>query len=154
MVKYLSSFIDKYQHALSAGKTTAHSSELTPNVSLFPELNSDTKLPSTWTFNGKIILVTEEHCVSSCLDFVEFVKAIPGVVHVGQTTDADTAYTTIAGMRETSFKENVFYMVPIVKHLDRRRQNNIPYTPDIAYEGDINDTAALEKRILEIAKSH
>ncbi len=47
-------------------------------------------------FTGKLIVVTDAYCVSACLDFIDLVKSVPGALHVGETTSADTVYLDVA----------------------------------------------------------
>jgi hypothetical protein len=46
-------------------------------------------------FRGQIGLVTDSRCFSACLDFADLVRAVPGSVHLGETTSADAVYIDI-----------------------------------------------------------
>jgi hypothetical protein len=46
-------------------------------------------------FHGQIIYLTDNVCVSACLDFSDMVLALPRVTHVGPPTSADTTYMEV-----------------------------------------------------------
>lgn len=43
-------------------------------------------------FKGRMAVLTDGDCAGACLDFVDAVKRVPGSVHTGQTTRADSLY--------------------------------------------------------------
>jgi hypothetical protein len=106
------------------------------------------------SFQGKLILITDSYCNSACLDFVDEVMSLPGVLHVGSTTNADTRYMDV-GM--AALPSGAKLWIPLKVWIGRRRQDNVPYVPQITYHQDINDTEALQawvlQSILPIAKN-
>lgn len=101
-----------------------------------------------------IVLITDMYCISACLDFIDLVKQYPDVLHLGQATDSDTAYTEIIELRKQSNSDRIYYRVPVKKWEKRLRDDNQPYIPDVIYKDDINDTKALRTWVLEQAAEH
>lgn len=100
-------------------------------------------------FNGKIIAIVDKGCGSACLDFLDGLKALhPNVTLVGETTGADTAYMELRTVRLPSNQGNFGF--PIKVYRNRPRGHNAPYVPDVEFVGDLRDTAALQKFILNI----
>lgn len=79
-------------------------------------------------FDAKIALLTDSECVSACLDFADIVLKVPGVVHVGQTTGADSVY--MVGSRSTMPSGNRLVM-PVKVWRNRTRGNNEALVPDV-----------------------
>jgi hypothetical protein len=147
-VQYLESFQLRLKQALDAGEKTLYQSE-TPNKSEAISPPND-----EWESNINIVLITDKICVSACLDFVDMVKLVPNLLHLGEPTNADTAYTQIADMQSMYLEETYNFMVPVKKWNKRLRENNQPYIPDVIYEGDMNDDKTLEQWVLAQAEQH
>ena len=79
-------------------------------------------------FDAKIALLTDSACVSACLDFADVVLQVPGVIHMGQTTDADSVYMVAAPSRMPSGNRLV---MPVKVWRNRVRGNNEPLVPDV-----------------------
>ncbi|ALI03465.1 peptidase [Pseudomonas sp. FW306-02-F02-AA] len=97
-------------------------------------------------FKGKLALVTDSFCASACLDFADIVLAIPGTVHLGLPTSADTQYIDIGSQ---SLPSGAQFWLPLKVWRDRARGNNQSYDPSFIFDGDINDTAAVQKWVLD-----
>jgi hypothetical protein len=97
-------------------------------------------------FKGKLALVTDSFCASACLDFADVVLAVPGVVHLGLPTSADTLYIDIGAQTLPSGAE---FWLPLKVWRGRTRGNNQSYDPQFVFNGDINDTAAVQKWVLD-----
>ncbi|MGO4310082.1 S41 family peptidase [Pseudomonas sp. KB_15] len=100
----------------------------------------------TQGFKGKLALVTDSFCASACLDFADVVLAVPGVVHLGLPTSADTLYIDIGAQTLPSGAE---FWLPLKVWRGRARGNNQSYDPQFVFDGDINDTAAVQKWVLD-----
>lgn len=91
---------------------------------------------------ARIALVTQSGCASSCLDFADYALSMPGTVHLGETTGADTVYMDVrplalpSGLGRFSMAQKVYR--------GRVRAHNAAYVPHIPYPGAIHDTAALQ----------
>jgi len=147
-VKYLENFQVRLKQALDAGEQTLYQSETPEDSNAIPPPNDE------WESNIKIVLITDKTCVSACLDFVDMVKLVPNLLHLGEPTNADTAYTTVAHMQSKYLEETYNFMVPVKKWNKRLREHNKPYVPDVAYEGDMNDDAALQQWVFAQADEH
>jgi hypothetical protein len=96
-------------------------------------------------FQGKVVLLTDAHCASACLDFADLVRSVPGSIHIGQTTSADSLYI-----------ESGAFALPSGNHLrmslkvwrNRIRGNNQPLTPDIPLSVDMDDDQAVYTAVL------
>ena len=97
-------------------------------------------------FAGKLVLVTDSGCASACLDFVDSVLRIPEVVHVGSVTSGDTPYLDITPV---PLSDTVKMWVPLKVWKNRKRGDNEPYVPKFTFEGDLNDTAAVQAWVLD-----
>ena len=97
--------------------------------------------------HARPVLLTDSACGSACLDFADVVLRLPGAVHFGAETGADTIYidnravTLPSGLGLFGFSMKV--------HRGRPRGHNESYKPKFAWPGDMNDTAAIEKWIAE-----
>lgn len=97
-------------------------------------------------FKGKLALVTDSFCASACLDFADLVLAVPGAIHLGLPTSADTLYIDIGSQ---SLPSGAHFWLPLKVWRDRTRGNNQNYDPQFVFDGDINDTAALKKWVID-----
>jgi hypothetical protein len=97
---------------------------------------------------GRLILLTDSVCFSSCLTVTEDFRAL-GALHVGQTTDADTRYSEV---REILLPSGLstFSTLQAVSMNATPRQG--PFVPAVAYDGDIGDTPAVETWIQGLAR--
>lgn len=147
-VQDLEQFLARLKKALEADEQSLHQNE-TP-------IGYDGGGAPTdeWKSTIKLVLITDKTCVSSCLDFVDSIKLIPNTLHLGEPTDADTAYTEIAFMQSSYAKKTFNFLVPVKKWNKRLREDNQPYIPDVIYEGDMNDDAALQQWVLAQAEQH
>lgn len=97
---------------------------------------------------GPVYLVTDSACGSACLDAVDLWRAL-GAIHVGRTTSADTLYMEARQFRLPSGIGAV--SMPMKVYRGRPRGSNQPVVPAHIFEGDINDTPALERWIATLA---
>lgn len=104
---------------------------------------------ANWSYSGKVIILTDKRCVSSCLDFVDRLKQIPNVLHWGEPTSADTVYTEIADMWHNYHEDTYSFMVPVKQWNHRARKDNEPYIPDSVFNGNIYDDSSVEQWVLE-----
>lgn len=79
---------------------------------------------------AKIIVLIDQHCVSACLDFIDYLKILSDdVLLIGQTTKADSIYMEIRSEILPSKKAVLYF--PIKMYQGRMRGHNQPYYPDI-----------------------
>ncbi len=93
---------------------------------------------------ARIIVIVDNRCFSAALDFIDYLKAMDhSVILIGETTGADSLYMDINQSELPSKKGN--FALPMKVYRNRIRGHNEPYIPDIVYQGDINDTVALQQ---------
>jgi hypothetical protein len=93
------------------------------------------------TFGGRLVLLTDSLCASACLDFADQVLALPGVLHVGHPTSADTQYMEVRSLPLPSAAGSLVFATKVYR--GRYRPVNGYYSPEHLYLGDINDTEAV-----------
>lgn len=97
-------------------------------------------------FKGQLVLVTDSLCASACLDFADAVLADPGAIHFGLSTSGDTLYIDIGSQVLPSGAQ---FWLPLKVWRGRVRGNNQSYDPSYTFEGDIHDTPAVQKWVLD-----
>jgi hypothetical protein len=96
---------------------------------------------------GEVYVLTDEVCASACLDAIDLWRSL-GAVHIGRTTSADTVYMDIRSLELPSGIGVV--SMPMKVYRNRARGSNVPVTPVFSFDGDIADTAAVERWILSL----
>jgi hypothetical protein len=82
---------------------------------------------------GKVYLLTDSACFSSCLQFADTLKRLPGVRQIGLPTDADTVYLDNDQLDLPSGLGIFSYSMKVYR--DRARKNNQWYEPDVRWPG-------------------
>lgn len=100
-------------------------------------------------YEGRLYLLTDSVCASACLDFMDMALELPNVVHVGQPTNADTAYMEIRGLTLPSRNGRLNFATKVYRN--RSRGHNEYYAPEHLWGGDIWDTPAVEAWIVDLA---
>jgi hypothetical protein len=96
---------------------------------------------------GRLILLTDNLCFSSCLSVADDFRAL-GAFHIGQTTDAATHFIDV---RE-QYLPSGYSMFSTLQSVDPGSPEQIgPFAPVLPYDGDIADTAGLEKWVIDVA---
>jgi hypothetical protein len=93
---------------------------------------------------GPVYFITDGICASACLDAAGLWQEL-GAVQVGQETSADTLYMDVRNDGLPSGLTSI--AVPMKVYRGRSRGSNEPMRPTHVYNGDMRDTAALEKWI-------
>jgi Peptidase family S41 len=101
-------------------------------------------------FSGKVVLVTDGHCASACLDFADVVRLVPGALHVGKTTSADSVYIDTGWARMPSGNGLI---VPLKVWRNRLRGNNEPLVPDVLFDCDMDDDVCVQRATLGVLAS-
>jgi len=97
--------------------------------------------------HGRLILLTDNLCFSACLSVVGDFLAL-GAFQVGQTTDAATRFVDV---RE-QYLPSGYSLFSVLQSVHPEIPYQVgPFTPALTYNGDIADTAALEKWIVDTA---
>ena len=96
---------------------------------------------------GRLLLLTDNLCFSSCLVVTDDFRTL-GAFHIGQTTDAATHFVDV---RE-QYLPSGYSLFSTLESVDPGSPIEVgPFEPVLAYSGEIADTAALEKWVLEVA---
>jgi hypothetical protein len=96
---------------------------------------------------GRLILLTDNLCFSSCLSVTEDMLAL-GAFHIGQTTDAATHFVEV---RE-QYLPSGYSLFSTLQSVDPTSPALVgPFQPTLPYTGDIADTAALETWVINTA---
>ncbi len=104
--------------------------------------------PSASLFPGRLVLLTDHVCFSSCLLVTERFRRL-GALHAGEETDAATRYFEV---REDRLPSGLS-MFSTLQALSPDAPPQIgPFAPEAVYEGDISDTAALEAWIASLVR--
>ena len=114
-----------------------------------PEVSLPSLSGKNTEFKGKLALITDSHCASACLDFADPILHVPGSIHLGLPTGADTQYIDIG---HTKLPSQTTFWLPLKVWRGRARGHNQAYTPIFSYEGDINDTEGVQTWALDILK--
>lgn len=99
--------------------------------------------------HAKVFVLTDHRCFSSCLIATSDFRAL-GAVHVGETTDSNTSYAEVraavlpSGLAAASTLMAITSGPPQVG----------PYVPAIEFDGNIADTAAVERWVAQLAPAH
>jgi hypothetical protein len=91
-------------------------------------------------FQGKVALITDMNCASACLDFADYVRLVPGAVHFGEITSADSVYIESPQVKLPSGNN---FAIPLKVWRNRIRGNNEALVPDVPI-----DLASLEESML------
>jgi len=97
----------------------------------------------TSLMRGKVFVLTDAACFSSCIQTVGYFRKLGGI-QVGQATGADTHYSEV---REIVLPSGLSTFSTLQAIMTDEPHNIGPYLPKYEFEGDIADTAALEKWI-------
>ncbi len=97
---------------------------------------------------GRIVLLTDNTCFSSCLIVANNFRRL-GALHVGQATDAATHYFEV---REERLPSGLSFFSTLQAFSPATPAQMGPYEPELRYDGDIADTAALEAWVAQIAR--
>ena len=98
-------------------------------------------------FRGRLFLVTDGLCFSSCLEVVEDFRHL-GAIQLGRTTDANTHYAEVSDRSMPSGLSTFSTMMAV----DVSEPPRIgPFEPQQVFDGDIADTAAVQAWAIAIA---
>ena len=98
-------------------------------------------------YGGRVILLTDNACFSSCLMVTEEFRRL-GALHVGQETDANTHYMEV---REDKLPSGLSMFSTLQAMTPGSPLQMGPFTPTVLFEGNIADTPKLEAWIAGLA---
>jgi Peptidase family S41 len=115
------------------------------NCPVAPPLAAASTQPTS-LMKGRLILLTDNLCFSSCLVLTKDFRAL-GAFHIGQTTDADTRFTEV---RE-EYLLSGYSIFSTLQSVDPSAPSDVgPFQPVLNYSGDIADTVALENWVVDL----
>lgn len=132
--RLMAQLADEVRTALAAGREFSAPLHCAP-----PPKPAGSEAPPP-LMKGRLILLTDNACFSSCLDVTEDFRDL-GALHVGQTTDADTRFMEVREQYLPSGYSLFSTLQAVSSDVPRGLG---PYDPKVVYDGDIADTAALE----------
>ena len=98
--------------------------------------------------HAKVFVLTDALCFSSCIQAVNYFREL-GAVQLGQATGADTHYSEV---REIVLPSGLSTFSTLQAVMPDYPRSIGPYVPNLKYDGDISDTAALETWVAGLAK--
>ena len=98
---------------------------------------------------GRLVIVTDRYCFSSCLMAVDLFRRV-GAVQVGEATDVSTRYMEVRTVTLPSRLRNFSTLMKLA----RGASDFGPYTPDHAYAGDLSDTMAVKTWVIDEVLAH
>ena len=87
----------------------------------------------TTRYTGTVVVLTDTTCGSACLDAMSLLADLPGIVHVGSVTAADTQYMESRSAPLPSGLATL--VIPIKVYRGRVRPDGGYFTPEIQFEG-------------------
>ena len=102
-------------------------------------------------YAGHLFFLTDGFCASACLDFADAILRVPGVVHVGQPTSADTFYMEIRSVTLPSRNARLQFATKYA--VGRKRGHNEYYAPTEVWAGDISQSGKIEAWIAKLHNS-
>lgn len=110
-----------------------------------PETPEPVAIQPVSAMSGRLVLVTDESCFSSCLLVTDAFRKL-GAIHVGRTTDAGTRYMEVRSERLPSGlgRFSTLQKVAIGDAVTG------PFEPSVIYPGEIGDTPPLEAWIADL----
>ncbi len=84
-------------------------------------------------YRGIVVVLTDTTCGSACLDAMSLLADVPGVVHVGSVTAADTQYMEARSVPLPSGLATL--VIPIKVYRGRARPDGGYFTPAFRFEG-------------------
>lgn len=91
--------------------------------------------------NGTVLVLTDESCMSACLDAVDLWVRL-GATTIGRETGADTVYMETRQVRMPSGLGGM--SLPMKFYIGRERGHNQSVVPVHRFDGDMSDTAAVQ----------
>lgn len=91
-------------------------------------------------YRGRVVLLTDNKCFSSCLLVTDLFRR-RGALHVGEATDAATNYMEV---REDRLPSGLSMFSTLQAVAPAEPSQIGPFAPEVRFEGNIADTAALE----------
>lgn len=92
-------------------------------------------------FAGKLYVLMDRRCGSSCENTLQFLEALPGRVLVGENSMGAVTYGEVGKIILPNAKIAVSLSTTITRFRDRRAPERLGYAPDLKSDGDALATA-------------
>lgn len=135
--RWLEASIASVARANAAGKTTDVA------IRECPTRRPPRGVEPTSLMRGRLVLITDEACFSSCLIVADDLRRL-GALHVGHATDRGTRYMEV---RAESLPSGLGTFATLQKMALGAMETG-PLRPDIVHDGPMDDDAALEAWVL------
>lgn len=86
--------------------------------------------------SGKVVVLIDSACGSSCLDFLDLVTSFENVLLVGEETGADTNYIDVRGLFLPGYRFRV--SIPLKVYRGRIRPDGGSYLPNLTFPDDLD----------------
>jgi hypothetical protein len=103
-----------------------------------------------YAVTAKPYLLTDGACISSCLNLVDLMLKLPGVVQIGDETGSDTYY--LENRPAPLPSGHAVLELPIKLYRHRERLKNESHKPVYEWTGDMADTTGLKRWVATLAK--
>jgi hypothetical protein len=100
--------------------------------------------------NAKIYVLTDSFCRSTCWTFVNELKQIPGVIHLGIPTTIQSIYSY--ARKDLAPSKNFDFFYPTQIRIQPANNLSKELIPDNIYKGDLKDEPAITNWILSITE--
>ena len=97
---------------------------------------------------ARVFLLTDNGCGSACISFVDEMRRFPGVLQIGRDTYVDSYPGSPSNYLLPSGEASI--SAPAMTREVRQRGSNFAWKPDVYFEGDIRDTAAIRRWITDV----
>lgn len=96
---------------------------------------------------AQVYVLTDHGCASACLSFIDELLQFPGARQVGTATAVDRRSGSPVPHRLPSGAATL--LVPSMVRERRARGENVPWVPATRFDGDIADTTAVQRWLLQ-----
>ena len=100
-------------------------------------------------FSHRVLVLTDPHCASACLDFVDLLNRLPGTERIGLPTGADTNYLDLATAPLPSGRASLAYAMKVYRH--RARASNAAYQPVLTWPGGVMTDLSVSRWVDRLA---
>lgn len=90
---------------------------------------------------ARVLVLTDYGCQSACIAFVDELRRFPGVIQVGGETGVDSRSGTTKPVPLPSGSATLY--LPSMTRIGRERGDNVPWRPDLSFDGNLADTGAV-----------
>lgn len=94
---------------------------------------------------SKVYVLTDSHCASVCISFLDETMRLPGVIQIGRESGVDSRTGTPMDIELPSGNGEI--TLAVMTRDGRERDDNVPHRPTHEFQGDITDDLAVQQWI-------